>query len=449
MALTITQMPCPTGKYNIKCPYAMIPEYITVHNTYNDASAMSEISYMINNNNQVSYHYAVDDTRAVQGIPLDRNTWHAGDGGSGTGNRKTIAVEICYSMSGGDRFTKAEQNAAYLVAALLKERNWGIDRVKKHQDWSGKYCPHRTLDMGWQRFLDMVQAELNRANGVTTTQKEPVAAEIYRVRKSWPDASSQTGAYTNLDNAKAACKTGYSVFDSKGNTVYTTDTTAPVSHKYSIGQYVTFGTSYPSSTLPCGITYATSGSGKGKITAIVNGQAKYQIDNGRCYVNDGDIRGTYTPQAAPAISTDTKKTLNVNVYYKVYAGGKWYSEVKNLEDYASDGRNAIRAIAVRVDKGTVKYRVHIRNGKWYPYVTGYNVSDGNNGYAGDKRNDIDAVEVYYTTPGGYAYKKAKYRIAPIGKDYYGWQYDNETSGDQDGYAGSFGASFGKFQIVVE
>ena len=84
-----------------------------------------------------------------------------------------------------------------------------------------------------------------------------------------------------------------------------------------------------------------------------------------------------------------------------------------------------------------------------PYVTGYNVSDGNNRYAGDKRNDIDAVEVYYTTLSGYVYKKAKYRLAPVGKDYYDWQHDNETSGGQDGYAGSFGTSFGKFQLVIE
>lgn len=74
MDLTITQMLCPKNKYNIKCPYTMTPEYITIHNTYNDASAVSEISYMLNNNHQVSYHYAVDDTKAVQGIPLDRNT---------------------------------------------------------------------------------------------------------------------------------------------------------------------------------------------------------------------------------------------------------------------------------------------------------------------------------------------------------------------------------------
>lgn len=245
MALTITQMLCPANKYNIKCPYIMAPEYITVHNTANDASAMSEISYMINNNDQVSYHYAVDDIKAVQGVPLNRNTWNAGDGKLGTGNRKTIAIEICYSKSGGDRFIKAEQNAAYLIAVLLKERGWDISRVKKHQDWSGKNCPHRTLDMGWQRFINLIQAELNKATGTTTTKKE---TETYRVRKSWKDAASQIGAFSVLENAKSACKNGYSVFDSNGNVVYTkapAASTSPI-HKYSVGQYVTFSSSYTS-----------------------------------------------------------------------------------------------------------------------------------------------------------------------------------------------------------
>ena len=76
-----------------------------------------------------------------------------GDGVNGKGNRKGISIEICYSKSGGDKFIKAEQNAAKFIASILKEKGWGIDKVKKHQDFNGKYCPHRTLDMGWNRFL--------------------------------------------------------------------------------------------------------------------------------------------------------------------------------------------------------------------------------------------------------------------------------------------------------
>jgi len=150
--------------YDIKCPYPMKPEFIVVHNTANDSTAMNEINYMITNAHKTSFHYAIDDKNIIQGIPDDRNAWHAGDG-NGPGNRKGISIEICYSKSGGSRFIEAEKLAAKFIAYKLKEKDWGIDRVKKHQDFSGKYCPHRTLDMGWQRFLNMVQAELNALKG--------------------------------------------------------------------------------------------------------------------------------------------------------------------------------------------------------------------------------------------------------------------------------------------
>ena len=171
--MEVRQMLVDKSKYSIKCPYSMTPTRIVVHNTANDASANNEISYMRNNNNETSFHFAVDDKEVVQGIPTNRNAWHAGDG-HGKGNMEGIAIEICYSKSGGDRFIKAEQNAAKFIASLLKERGWGIDKVTKHQDYSGKYCPHRTLDMGWERFLNMIRAELGQAQvNVPTSSKEP------------------------------------------------------------------------------------------------------------------------------------------------------------------------------------------------------------------------------------------------------------------------------------
>lgn len=146
-------------KYAVKCPYNMEPKYVVIHNTANNASANNEIAYMRRNNKEVSFHYAVDDKEIVQGVEENRNAWHAGDG-NGKGNRHGIAIEICYSKSGGKKFDAAERNAAELAASILKRYGWGVDHLKKHQDFSGKYCPHRTLDMGWQRFVDMVQAAL-------------------------------------------------------------------------------------------------------------------------------------------------------------------------------------------------------------------------------------------------------------------------------------------------
>ena len=150
-----------SSKYDIKCPYERTPQFYVVHNTYNDDPAKNEVSYMIGNNNKVSFHWAVDDVEAIQGLPENRSAFASGDGKRGQGNLYGIHVEICYSKSGGDRFNKAEQNAAKLIADGLKAHGWGIDKVKKHQDFADKYCPHRTLDMGWQRFLNMVQANLD------------------------------------------------------------------------------------------------------------------------------------------------------------------------------------------------------------------------------------------------------------------------------------------------
>lgn len=164
------------SKYSVKCPYSMTPEFIVVHNTANDATAQNEIKYMISNDDQVSFHFAVDDKEVVQGLPLDRNAWACGDGTNGSGNRKGIQIEICYSKSGGARFENAEKNAAKFIAQLLKERGWGADKVKKHQDFSNKYCPHRTLDKGWASFVNMIKDYLNELNKpVQSTQTSNIS----------------------------------------------------------------------------------------------------------------------------------------------------------------------------------------------------------------------------------------------------------------------------------
>ena len=296
----------PSSKYSIKCPNKMTPTRIVVHNTANDATALNEIAYMTNNNNETSFHYAVDDKQIVQGIEENRNAWHAGDS-QGKGNMEGIAIEICYSKSGGDKFIKAEQNAVDLIVDILKRYGWGIDKVTKHQDYSGKYCPHRTLDMGWDRFIKMVENKLNGTQNQTT-------------------------------------------------------------------------------------------------------------DN------------------------------EVNVYYRVKTKKHgWLPEVKNLEDYAGWENSPITAVAIKVDKGSVKYRVHIKGKGWLPYVTGYNINDIKNGFGGDGKNVIDAIEVYYYTPDNIRpYKKAKYKVND-----YPYQYDNEKTNGQDGYAGKFGVDATKFQISIE
>lgn len=145
------------------------------------------------------------------------------------------------------------------------------------------------------------------------------------------------------------------------------------------------------------------------------------------------------------LDRDLPNNSNINVFYRVKTKKYgWLSEVKNLDDYAGYQNSPITDIAINVDKGSVRYRVHNKNGNWLPYVTGYDVNDFINGYAGDG-NIIDAIEVYYYTPDNIRpFKRAKYKV-----NEYPWQYDNEKNAGQDGYAGVFGVNVTKFQIIIE
>lgn len=90
------------------------------------------------------------------------NGWHAGDG-NGEGNRASIGIEIAYSTADDVNLRqKAMENGARLAARLLKGYNFDVSRLKKHQDWSGKYCPHDILDRyKWTNFVNLVQQKLN------------------------------------------------------------------------------------------------------------------------------------------------------------------------------------------------------------------------------------------------------------------------------------------------
>ena len=183
----IKVVPCPEEQLAVKCPFAMTPTRIVIHNTENDATADQEIAYMHSNPREVSFHFAVDDEHAVQGIALDRNAWHAGDG-NGKGNREGIGIEICYSRSGGERFEKAQKNAAALTAQLLRSYGWGIDRVTKHQDYSGKECPRRTMnEIGWDGFLQLVREAYDHSPAEPSGDTAPDITYAAYTKRWWKD----------------------------------------------------------------------------------------------------------------------------------------------------------------------------------------------------------------------------------------------------------------------
>ena len=182
----------PSSKYNIKAPYTMVPKKITLHNTDNQMPAENEISYMHNNNLQISYHLAIDESIAIQALPYNRNGWHAGDGGNGYGNRNTIGVEICRNYDRTrkttnlieplkSQYTKAELNTIKVVAQLCIDEGIIANNanIKTHNDWNGKWCPSKILNEGrLTQVKNEIIKEYNRLIG-----KKPAQSETVEVNK--------------------------------------------------------------------------------------------------------------------------------------------------------------------------------------------------------------------------------------------------------------------------
>ena len=153
-------------------------QYITIHNTGNPKStAANERAWLTNPENTTStgWHIVVDGKEAIEAIPLNEIAYHAG---TSAGNSTSIGIEICDSAG-----LVAEKNAIELVASLLIQKGWGIERLKTHKDWSGKYCPHIILPR-WTEFKNDIAAEIVKQKNESEVIVEKNIKEIEVFDKS-------------------------------------------------------------------------------------------------------------------------------------------------------------------------------------------------------------------------------------------------------------------------
>lgn len=189
---------------NCRPGYALVPMYITIHNTANldkGAGAERHGTYLsgAGQTGFVSYHYVVDDKAIVRCIPDNEVAWHAGDGAQGQGNRRSLAIEICENPESDIR--TATDNAAELTAHLMKDYNLPITAVFQHNHWSGKNCPNRIRKgepYGWDEFLVKVEAFYTALTMPAPTPTPAPASTMYAV---------QTGAFKVEGNANAYAAT--------------------------------------------------------------------------------------------------------------------------------------------------------------------------------------------------------------------------------------------------
>ena len=140
---------------------------ITIHSTANPTSTVyGERNWLTNTTNkaEAAWHDVVGAGIVINAIPHKEECWHSG---TTEGNRHSIGIEIVES---GDRRAVLLTAAEY-VADLLYEYGWGLDKLKKHYDWTKKNCPRILIDktyivggMDWYWFLARVTEFLEALN---------------------------------------------------------------------------------------------------------------------------------------------------------------------------------------------------------------------------------------------------------------------------------------------
>ena len=128
---------------------------------------------------------------------------------------------------------------------------------------------------------------------------------------------------------------------------------------------------------------ATPGSGSGSGSGSGGNKIRwYPYVNG---YNTGDSNNGFAGAYGQAVVALKIKDATYSVHE---TGGSWLSATKN--DRVAGRGKPIDAVAI---KGGVKYRVHIKGGSWLPAVSGYNLKDSENGYAGILGKTIDAIAI--------------------------------------------------------
>ena len=123
-------------------------------------------------------------------------------------------------------------------------------------------------------------------------------------------------------------------------------------YAHSIGEDVVFSTCYKSSTDPTSkaIPVSKMKRNHGKITKIADAANPYLLDDGLCWVNDGDIRGLYTgdtaaPTSKPSTSAGSAITLTNKPLYTSATAAKAVKTISGTyyfyDDKTTNGRRRI------------------------------------------------------------------------------------------------------------
>ena len=141
--------------------------YIVIHETDNynkGANARTHAKAQHDGNfADMSVHYYCGSDGICQAAEHTCKCWHVGrtyvsnPNNPDCTNNNSIGIEICVNSDGN--YSAARQNAIELVKYLLSTTGIPSERVIRHYDAKGKYCPRKMMDNPslWKDFKEQIQ----------------------------------------------------------------------------------------------------------------------------------------------------------------------------------------------------------------------------------------------------------------------------------------------------
>ncbi len=128
------------------------------------------------------------ETEIWESVPVTECAWHCGAKTyrhSECRNANSIGVEICMNDRAGKIRQGSIDHAARLVRELMQRYRIPPERVLRHYDVTGKYCPRPMVDNPalWQAFK-------NKLTGVEAEQEESM--KIYKHTTEMPEWAQGT-----------------------------------------------------------------------------------------------------------------------------------------------------------------------------------------------------------------------------------------------------------------
>lgn len=161
-------------------------EYIVIHYTSNQGdTAKNNADYFAREKVGASAHYFCDENEIWQSVKDTDTAWHCGAKTyrhPECRNANSIGVEICMNNKKGNVRRGSIATAAELVRYLMQRYSVPVDRVIRHYDVTGKYCPGPMVDDPtlWESFKKSL------------TQEEDEEMKVYTHTDQMPDWAQDT-----------------------------------------------------------------------------------------------------------------------------------------------------------------------------------------------------------------------------------------------------------------